>query len=227
VTTQVEIKFNPIEIRVLACLIEKESTTPEAYPLTLNSLTRAANQLSNREPVMELSEMDVQDALDSLAKQMLVSTRSGSDSRVTKFAHRLRERRTPEFDFAQAELAVIAVLLLRGAQTLGEIRTRTARIYQFEDMQTVIDTLQKLAERSDGPYVAQLPRQPGQKEARYMHLFAGSVGDSIQTETLSQARVANSEQAEARAGLEQRVQKLEEELASLQEKFSTFVKQFE
>jgi len=127
VDTLVEVEFTAAEIRVLGCLIEKESTTPESYPLTLNSLTRACNQKSNREPVMDLSETAVQEALDNLSKQLLVSSRSGSDSRVIKYSHRMKDRRTPDFDFDQAELAVISVLLVRGPQTLGEIRTRSAR----------------------------------------------------------------------------------------------------
>ncbi len=220
-------EFSPIEIRVLGCLIEKESTTPESYPLTLNSLARACNQKSNREPVMELDEMTVQEALDSLAKQLLVSSRSGSESRVVKYSHRLRERRTPEFDFDQAELAVISVLLLRGAQTLGEIRARTARIYHFEDMQALTASLQKLAERADGPYVKQLPRHPGQKEARYTHLFAGDIEDLPQSGYQSQPAAKASERDQHMEGLESRIGQLEDELSSLQQKFQTFVKQFE
>jgi uncharacterized protein len=223
----VEMNFSPIEIRVMGCLIEKESTTPESYPLTLNSLARACSQKSNREPVMELSEMDVQEALDSLAKQMLVSSRSGSESRVVKYSHRLSDRRTPEFDFEQAELAAIAVLLLRGPQTLGEIRTRSARIHHFEDMQALTAILRKLTERSDGPYVKQLPRHPGQKEARYTHLFAGDVDEGpMPTYTAPQAGATNKGD-EGIEALEQRVEQLEEALSSLDEKFQAFVKQFE
>ncbi len=216
-----EFTFSPIQIRVLACLIEKESTTLEAYPLTLNSLTRACNQKSNREPVMELREVEVQEALDSLSKQMLISSRSSSDSRVIKYSHRLRDRRTPEFDFEQAELAVVSILLLRGPQTLGEIRTRSARIYQFDDMHTLSESLKKLAERSDGPYVKQLSRHPGQKEARYTHLFAGEVEDTPQVlKSINESTAATGE-------LEQRVSQLEEELSSLQNEFQSFIKQFE
>ena len=215
-----ELEFSQIEIRVLGCLIEKESTTPESYPLTLNSLARACSQKSNREPVMELSEMDVQEALDSLAKQMLVSNRSGSDSRVVKYSHRLKDRLTPEFDFDQAELAVVSVLLLRGAQTLGEIRTRSARIHNFEDMASLTETLGKLSERDDGPYVKQIPRQPGQKEARYTHLFAGPPAE---VHVSTQAIVNDQNKSD----LEQRVDQLEQELQKLQAEFQVFVKQFE
>jgi uncharacterized protein len=217
----VEFTFSPVEIRVLACLIEKESTTPEAYPLTLNSLTRACNQKSNREPIMELAEVEVQQALDSLSKEMLISCRSASDSRVIKYSHRMRDRRTPEFDFEQSELAVVAVLLLRGAQTLGEIRTRSARIHQFDDMQALSATLKKLAERSDGPYAKQLSRHPGQKEARYMHLFAGEVEDTPQA--VSTVNTSKAQTVE----LEQRLSQLEEKFSTLQTEFQSFVKQFE
>jgi uncharacterized protein len=227
VATKVELEFSAIEIRVLACLVEKESTTPESYPLTLNSLTRAANQLSNREPVMKLSEMEVQESLDSLSRNMLVSTRSSSEGRVIKYSHRLRDRRTPEFDFEQPELAVIAILLLRGPQTLGEIRTRTARIHQFNDMQELSASINKLSEGSDGPYVKQLSRHPGQKEARYTHLFAGDVEENLPPDYSSQSAESVKAGFEQSEVLEQRVKQLEEELSSLQDEFQTFVKQFE
>ena len=221
-----ELEFTRLEIRVLGCLIEKESTTPESYPLTLNSLTRACNQKSNREPVMELSEIEVQETLDNLARQMLISNRGGSDSRVTKYSHRLRDRRTPEFDFEQAELAVLSVLLLRGPQTLGEIRTRCARIHQFDDMQALTESLKKLAERSDGPYLKQLLRQPGQKESRYTHLFCG---DKLETQTAdySAGPAVTNNSDDHIEELEKRVRQLEEELSFLQEKFQTFINQSE
>ncbi|MFT5350582.1 MAG: hypothetical protein ACI9MF_001399 [Gammaproteobacteria bacterium] len=222
-----EIQFTAAEIRALGCLIEKESTTPEAYPLTLNSLTRACNQKSNREPVMELSEAAVQEALDNLAKQMLVSSRSGSESRVIKYSHRMKDRRTPEFDFNQAELAVVSVLLVRGPQTLGEIRTRSARIHQFDDMQALMATLTKLGERVDGPYVKQLPRHPGQKESRYTHLFAGDVEESFIADFSPQRSRSTNESDESMGLLEQRVSQLEEEITTLREELHSFIKQFE
>ena len=215
-----ELEFSQIEIRVLGCLIEKESTTPESYPLTLNSLARACSQKSNREPVMELSESEVQEALDSLAKNMLVSNRSSSDSRVVKYTHRLKDRLTSEFDFDQAELAVVSVPLLRGPQTLGEIRTRSARIHNFEDMASLTRTLAKLGERDDGPYAKQLPRQPGQKEARYTHLFTGEL-EEVPTASVSVVAVSTEDEQA------QRISQLEDDLASLQEEFRSFVKQFE
>ncbi len=222
-----ELKFTALEIRVLGCLIEKESTTPESYPLTLNSLTRACSQKSNREPVMEPGEMEVQEALDSLGKHMLVSSRSGSESRVVKYSHRLRDRRTSEFDFEQPELAAISVLLLRGPQTLGEIRTRSARIHHFDDMQALTDTLRGLAERSDGPYLKQFPRRPGQKEVRFTHLFAGDVEASPAADFQGQKFEMVSNNDDPVVKLEQRVRLLEEELSSLDQKFKAFTQQFE
>ena len=216
-----ELILSAIEVRILGCLIEKQATTPDVYPLTLNALLTACNQKSNREPVMELAEIEVQEALDSLSREMLISSRSASDSRVIKYSHRMRDRRTPEFDFEQAELAVVAVLLLRGPQTLGEIRTRSSRIYQFDDMQALSASLKKLAERSDGPYVKQLPRHPGQKEARYMHLFAGEVEDTPQA--VSTVNTSKAQTVE----LEQRLSQLEEKFSTLQAEFQSFVKQFE
>ena len=175
---------------------------------------------------MELSEIEVQETLDNLARQMLISNRGGSDSRVTKYSHRLRDRRTPEFDFEQAELAVLSVLLLRGPQTLGEIRTRCARIHQFDDMQALTESLKKLAERSDGPYLKQLLRQPGQKESRYAHLFCG---DELETQTAdySAGPAVTNNSDDHIEELEKRVRQLEEELSFLQEKFQTFINQSE
>ena len=176
---------------------------------------------------MKLSEMEVQESLDSLSRNMLVSTRSSSEGRVIKYSHRLRDRRTPEFDFEQPELAVIAILLLRGPQTLGEIRTRTARIHQFNDMQELSASINKLSEGSDGPYVKQLSRHPGQKEARYTHLFAGDVEENLPPDYSSQSAESVKAGFEQSEVLEQRVKQLEEELSSLQDEFQTFVKQFE
>jgi uncharacterized protein YceH (UPF0502 family) len=165
--------------------------------------------------------------LDNLAKQLLVSSRSGSDSRVIKYSHRLKDRRTPEFDFDQTELAVVSVLLVRGPQTLGEIRTRSARIHQFDDMQALVATLTRLGERDDDPYVKQLPRHPGQKESRYTHLFAGDVEESLIPDYPPQRSSSTNDSDERTVELEQRVSQLEEETATLREELHSFVKQFE
>src|SRR6266496_4534517 len=160
--------LNEIEVRVLGALIEKDITTPDYYPLSLNALVNACNQKNNRDPVMSLAEDAVRDALSSLQEKRMAGPAGGADSRVTKYEHRLQE----VFNFDRRETAVICVLLLRGAQTPGELRGRTDRMYRFEALDDVQATLQKLMDRQP-PLVRVLPRQPGTKESRYVHLFAG------------------------------------------------------
>src|SRR5580698_1240012 len=157
-----------IETRVLGSLIEKDITTPDYYPLSLNALVNACNQKNNREPVMTLDESAVRDALACLQEKRLAGPASGADSRVTKFEHRLQE----VYNFDRREIAVVCVLLLRGPQTPGELRSRTERMYHFEALEDVVSTLDRLAQRE--PSLARiLPRQPGTKESRYTHLFSG------------------------------------------------------
>ena len=168
-----DIVLTPLEVRVLGCLVEKEATTPESYPLSLNALTNACNQKTNRDPVMELEERTVQATIDGLIKKTLVASRSGAGSRVPKYAHRLRDRLRPDFDFTPEELAPLCELMLRGPQTLGELKTRCARIREFADFAALAAALERLERRPDGPYVQRLARRPGQKEARYAHLLAG------------------------------------------------------
>lgn len=167
--------LTPVEARVLGCLVEKEATTPDSYPLSLNALRLACNQKTNREPLMNLDETSVQDALDTLVRKTLVAVRSRSGSRVPKYTHRLRERLNDEFSFTAPELAVMGMLFLRGPQTRGELRTRCARMHEFTDTTAVDATLTLLRTREDGPYVIQLPVAPGQKEARFAHLACGDV----------------------------------------------------
>jgi len=157
-----------IEVRVLGSLIEKDITTPDYYPLSLNALVNACNQKNNREPVMALDESAVRDALNALQEKRLAGPAGGADSRVAKYEHRLQEI----FNFDRREMAVVCVLLLRGPQTPGELRGRTERMYQFEALDDVVSTLDRLAQR-DPPLARVLPRQPGTKESRYMHLFSG------------------------------------------------------
>ena len=157
-----------IETRVLGALIEKDITTPDYYPLSLNALVNACNQKNNRDPVMTLDEAAVRDALASLQEKRLAGPASGADSRVTKFEHRLQE----VFNFDRREIAVVCVLLLRGPQTPGELRSRTDRMYHFEALEDVVSTLDRLAQR-EPPLARVLPRQPGTKESRYTHLFSG------------------------------------------------------
>jgi len=160
-------QLTDIEARVLGALVEKEITTPEYYPLSLNALVNACNQKSNREPVMALDESAVRTALRSLSDQSLARS-AGTDSRVAKYEHRLSDL----FNFHRHEIAVLCVMLLRGPQTPGELRTRTDRMYSFEDLDSVHSALNLLMKR-DPPLVVLLPRQPGTKESRYAHLFSG------------------------------------------------------
>ena len=162
------------QARVLGALIEKEITTPDYYPLSMNALLNACNQKSNREPVTEFDEDTVRQALHGLDDKNLAGAVRGSDSRVTKYEHRFSEA----YNFGRREVAVLCVLLLRGPQTPGELRGRTERLYNFDELSDVQSTLQKLIER-DPPLVRVLPRQPGTKESRYMHLFCGDVQPAI------------------------------------------------
>jgi uncharacterized protein len=198
------IVFSPNEARVIGCLIEKEITTPDQYPLSLNALTNACNQKTNREPVVELSEAVVQQTVDALMKKHLVSDRSaGYGGRVTKYKHRFCNTEFGSLKFSKQELGVICVLLLRGPQTPGELRARTNRLCEFADSEQVEATLQSLMTREDGPFIARLPRAAGARESRYAHLFSGAIEsveepapaeDSVQAHSLS-SRVADLEEA--------------------------------
>lgn len=214
------IVLNETECRVLGSLLEKDITTPDYYPLSLNALINACNQKSNREPVMELDENKVRDALASLSDMRLAGPASSADSRVTKYEHRMQE----VFNFTRRETAVICVLLLRGPQTPGELRGRTERMFQFEDLQDVQSTLQKLMQR-EPPLVKVLPRQPGTKEARYAHLFSGDVQG---VDAPSQATAAETSGSDARvAKLEQEISELRQELAELRQQVAEMKKVFE
>ena len=162
--------LTPIEARVLGSLVEKDITTPDYYPLSLNALVNACNQKNNRDPVMTLGEDAVRDALSGLQSEGLAGPARGADSRVTKYEHRLQE----VYNFTRGEIAVLCVLLLRGPQTPGELRGRTERMHRFEDLDQVQAALQRLMQR-EPPLAAVLPRQPGTKEARYAHLMSGEV----------------------------------------------------
>lgn len=164
-----------MEARVIGSLLEKQITTPEQYPLSINAVTLACNQKTNREPVMNLAEHEVQDLLDALVKRHYLRTVSGFGNRVTKYEQRFCNSEFGDLKLDPAEVAVITTLLLRGPQTPGELRSRAARMYEFADMQEIEQTLEHLASREDGPYVLRLPREPGKRESRYMHLFSGNV----------------------------------------------------
>ena len=210
------IKLSAAEARALGALVEKEITTPDYYPLTLNALINACNQRSNREPVMDLDEDDTRQALHGLENKGLAGRARSADGRVTKYEHWLGEA----FNFSRAETALICVLLLRGPQTPGELRGRTERMHRFEEIGDVLAGLQKLMER-DPSLVAVLPRQPGTKEARYAHLLSGPV-ESIQMPTSAapgQMSVATTpEQDDRVAKLESTVAELQREVAALREK---------
>lgn len=169
----VELSAN--EARVIGCLIEKEITTPEQYPLSLNALISACNQKSNREPVLELDEAEVQKTVDDLVKKSLVSAKTGFGSRVTKYQHRFCNNEFGGLKFTAQELGIVCVLLLRGAQTPGELRTRTDRLCKFDDVHAVEAVLEHLAQHDAGPFVVRLAREPGKRESRYAHLFSGAV----------------------------------------------------
>ncbi len=172
-------QLNGTEARVIGCLLEKQVTTPEQYPLSVNAVTMACNQKTNREPVMNLSEHDVQDVLDALVKRHYLRTVSGFGNRVTKYEQRFCNSEFGDLKLSSAEVAVVTTLLLRGAQTPGELRTRASRMHEFSDMQEVEQTLEGLAASEDGPYVVRLAREPGKRESRYMHLFCGDVDISV------------------------------------------------
>ncbi|OMQ27279.1 DUF480 domain-containing protein [Serratia oryzae] len=194
------------EARVIGCLLEKQVTTPDQYPLSLNAITLACNQKTNREPVMELSESEVQQTLDLLLRKHFLRTLSGFGNRVVKYEHRFCNSEFGQLKLSPAELAVIATLLLRGAQTPGELRTRTNRMHEFNDVSEVEDVLQQLTVREDGPFVVRLPREPGKRENRFMHLFSGQI----------EAAPAEAEPAAA-GDLSERVAALEAEVAALKQ----------
>lgn len=213
-----------VEVRVLGSLVEKDIITPDYYPLSLNALVNACNQKNNREPVMALNEDAVRAALDSLQGQRLAGPASGADSRVTKYEHRLQE----VFNFDRREIAVLCVLLLRGAQTPGELRGRTERMYRFEALDDVHATLDRLSQR-EPPLVAVLPRQPGTKESRYMHLFSGKPEsvEAVATPHHSPQSTSGAADADRISRLEDEVLALREELVDVQEQLERFRKQFE
>jgi uncharacterized protein YceH (UPF0502 family) len=169
------IELSREEARVIGCLIEKQITTPDQYPLSLNALTNACNQKSNRDPVMALDEPSVQHIVDTLARRHFVMEKSGFGSRVPKFQHRFCNSEYGTLKFSPQELAIVCELLLRGPQTPGELRTRASRMAAFTDTDAVEAALASLAERADGPFVVRLPREPGRRDARYAHLFSGPV----------------------------------------------------
>jgi len=208
------------EVRALGSLVEKDITTPDYYPLSLNALVNACNQKNNRDPVLTLDQDTVLDAVDSLGAQRLAGPASGADSRVTKYEHRLQE----VFNFDRREIAILCVLLLRGAQTPGELRGRAERMYRFEALEDVHATLDRLSQRAP-PLVAVLPRQPGTKESRYMHLFSGDAPPVEAAPARGSARPSMDDDRVAR--LEGEVADLRREVGELKEQLAAFRRQFE
>ncbi len=226
-----EITLTPIETRALAVLVEKEFTTPEYYPLSLNAVTNACNQKSNREPVMSLDESEVEHALSTLKSKRLTWRLDTAGGRVPKYEHNF----SVKYSLEPPEAAVLCILMLRGAQTVGEIKSRTARMHEFARLGEVESVLEKLMQREDGPFVTKLPRQPGRKENRYMHLFAGEPeeempGDEAENESIaedeSDSPGSQSKRINVRE-LAEEVEALRQEVAEIRSAFEKFRTQFE
>lgn len=222
-----DVVLNQIEARVLGSLIEKEITTPEYYPMSLNALTNACNQKSNREPVMDLSENDVFNAIETLKDKRLGWQFSSAGGRVPKYEHNLKSL----FQFSKEEVAVICVLLLRGPQTIGEIRIRTERMCSFSSLDETENTVRNLISREDGPFVVELSRQPGRKESRFMHLFCGNIEivqekNAVENNTCIQKMKDDSGDERIKA-LEDSIETLRTELSELRQQFLDFKKQLE
>jgi uncharacterized protein YceH (UPF0502 family) len=206
------IKLSPQEARVIGCLIEKEIITPAQYPLSLSALTNACNQKSSREPVMQLSDSEVQQIVDGLRKKHLVSDRGGFGSRVTKYQHRFGNVGFGSLEFTAQELGIICVLLLRGPQTAGELRTRSSRLCHFEDAHETEAVLIGLTERDDGPFVARLARDAGTRESRYVHLF-GDDSAEMAIPAAAELSAVESGQRETNLGqLEELVLEMQQQL---------------
>lgn len=208
-------QLSPLEARVIGCLLEKQVTTPEQYPLSINGVVTACNQKTNREPVMTLSEAEVQDQLDTLVKRHYLRTVSGFGNRVTKYEQRFCNSEFGDLKLSTAEVALVTTLLLRGAQTPGELRGRAQRMHEFADMAEVENTLERLASREDGPFVVRLPREPGKRESRYMHLFSGEID--------LQAIAAQSDAPVADESLLARVEMLEGEVAEIKQRLDSLL----
>jgi uncharacterized protein YceH (UPF0502 family) len=220
-----DLELSESEARVLGCLVEKALTTPEYYPLTLNSLTSACNQKSNRTPVMSIQKPEVVRALDRLRSMHLVWETQVAGSRVPKYEHKVPER----WGLRPKEVAILTVLLLRGPQTLGEIRSRSGRMFAFKDLNEVESALRNLEDHSEGPFAVELPRVPGRKETRFIHLLCGEP----EIETIQNALAHDPAVLQVRAeneritALEEVVRELQDQLGELKNRFEDFKNQFE
>jgi hypothetical protein len=212
------IELTAHEARVIGCLIEKQVATPDQYPLSLNALTNACNQKSNRHPVFDLSERDVQTVVDGLMKRQLVLEKSGFGSRVPKYQHLFCNTQFGSLKFSPQGTAIVCELLLRGPQTPGELRTHAARLAPLKEVSEVDAELEDLMTRPDGPFVARLPREPGRRESRYMHLFSGAAPPAAEGDAVAALPVASTglvPLAERVAALEAEVADLRREIAAL------------
>lgn len=217
-----ELNLSETEVRVLGALIEKDITTPDYYPLSLNALVNACNQKNNRDPVMALDEGSVRRALGSLQERHMAGPAGGADSRVTKYEHRLQE----VFNFDRREIALVCVLLLRGPQTPGELRGRSDRMYRFETLDDVQSAIQRLMDR-EPPLVRILPRQAGTKESRYMHLFSGDAGIPAEADAAtSPSRSERPLDSSRLSLLENEVSALRQEVSELRQQLAEFRDQF-
>ena len=215
-------QLSPVEIRILGCLVEKELATPEYYPLSLNALTNACNQKSNRDPVMALTDEDVAQGLDDLRHRQLIY-RSAEGVRTLRYCHHLEGM----LHLNRSELALLAILLLRGAQTIGEIRTRCERMHAFADLAEVEAVLNDLS-TADPPLVAQLPRQPGRKECRYIDLLRAEIlVEGVTAGAISEQGGGQKSSADRLTQLEEKVSLLEQEIIRLQEEITSILAQFD
>jgi uncharacterized protein len=212
-----KIELTPTEARVIGSLIEKQITTPDQYPLSLNALTNACNQKSNRDPVMELTDAAVQQTLDGLSKKHFTVEKSGFGSRVPKYQHRFCNTEYGTLKFSPQELAIVCELLLRGPQTPGELRSRASRMAPFTDVSEVEAALEALRTRAEGPFVVRLAREPGRRESRYAHLFSGEVANVAPANEAPDA-------APSAAATPSRMDRLEEEVRQLRAEFEELKK---
>jgi uncharacterized protein len=210
------IELSPIEARIIGCLIEKQITTPDQYPLSLNALVNACNQKSNRDPVMSADEAAIQTTLEHLIRKHLVIEKSGFGSRVPKYQHRFCNTEFGPLKFTPQELAIVCELLVRGPQTPGELRTRAARMASFSEVGQVETALESLSSRADGPFVVRLSREPGRRDSRYAHLFSGAVTTPALTEeSIRGPSVASAPALSRLERLEEEVRQLKEELTHI------------
>jgi uncharacterized protein len=234
-----KVELTPMEARVIGCLIEKQITTPDQYPLSLNALVNACNQKSNRDPMMDVDEATVQRTLDGLAKKHFILERSGFGSRVPKYQHRFCNTEFGTLKFTPQELAIVCELLLRGPQTPGELRPRAGRMATFTDTEQVESVLEGLRTREDGPFVVRLPRKPNRRDCEYAHLFSGPIyvaPESVElaaTAEVAGVVVPGSGAAatpvrvspDSSVGTEQRIARLETEVRQLREELDALKKQ--